>query len=111
MSLFPFVLEKPDGLRIAVRVTPGASRNAIGQGVALADDAAGGVRQALAVALAAPPVEGKANKALVAFLAHELGLAKRDVTLVAGMTGRVKKIDLRGNPTTLIAKLAALIGA
>ncbi len=43
------------------------------------------------VALAAPPVDGKANKALIAFLASTLGTARSEVRLLSGETGRRKR--------------------
>lgn len=73
-------------LRVGVRVQPRASR-----------DGVKGVREgALEVSLTAPPVEGEANSALVAYLAKRLGVAKRDVRIVQGETGRNKVLELRG---------------
>ena len=46
----------------------------------------------LRVRVTAPPVEGAANQALIRFLADELGVARRDVRLVAGAAGRQKLI-------------------
>lgn len=46
----------------------------------------------LRVRVAAPPVEGAANQALLRFLANELGIARRSVRLVAGAAGRQKLI-------------------
>ncbi len=48
------------------------------------------------VALTAPPVEGAANKALVAFLAKMLGVSKSSVMLVAGETSRKKIVSVEG---------------
>ena len=60
-------------------------------------DGVKGVREgALEVSLTAPPVEGEANSALVAYLAKRLGVAKRDVRIVQGETGRNKVLELRG---------------
>ncbi len=47
---------------------------------------------ALRVRLHAPPVDGKANLALMAWLAETLGLAKRDVVLVRGQTSKRKQL-------------------
>ncbi|WP_353138611.1 DUF167 domain-containing protein [Limnohabitans sp.] len=47
---------------------------------------------ALRVRLHAPPVDGKANLALIAWLARTLGLAKRDVELVRGQTSKRKQL-------------------
>ena len=49
---------------------------------------------ALKVRLAAPPVDGKANQALLAFLADQLGLAKRDIELVSGQSSREKRVRI-----------------
>jgi uncharacterized protein YggU (UPF0235/DUF167 family) len=46
--------------------------------------------------VAAPPVEGAANQALLRLLADELGVARRNVRLVAGANGRVKLIVVDG---------------
>jgi uncharacterized protein YggU (UPF0235/DUF167 family) len=48
------------------------------------------------VRVAAPPVEGAANQALVRVLAEELGVARRSVRLVAGAAGRQKLIVVEG---------------
>lgn len=44
------------------------------------------------VALAAPPVDGKANKALLGFVATALGVPKSDVRLISGESGRRKRL-------------------
>ena len=51
---------------------------------------------ALKVKVHAPPVEGKANEALCDFLAEELGLPRRAVSLVRGDTARQKVVRLTG---------------
>jgi uncharacterized protein (TIGR00251 family) len=48
------------------------------------------------VALTAPPVDGAANKALLAFLAKTLGVPKSSVTIVAGETSRRKAVEVVG---------------
>ncbi len=48
------------------------------------------------VKLTAPPVEGKANKALVQFIAKKLGKPKRDVEIVSGERSRLKSIKVQG---------------
>jgi uncharacterized protein (TIGR00251 family) len=49
---------------------------------------------AILVRLAAPPVDGAANDALVAFLADTLGLPRRDVTIVSGEKSRDKRVQI-----------------
>ena len=50
----------------------------------------------LRVNVAAPPVRGKANKELIAFLAQKLGLSKGDLTILKGHTSRNKVISITG---------------
>ena len=76
-------------MTIRVKVTPNARRDAL---VGWEDDPRAG--RVLRVRLRAPPAEGKANKALVAFLADRLGLPKSALTLVHGQTSRLKTIEL-----------------
>jgi len=71
-----------DGATFAVRVVPRASKNEI---VGIHGDA-------LKIRVAAPPVEGRANEALIAFLAKRLGVRKSQVEIVAGATSRRKMI-------------------
>lgn len=54
----------------------------------------------LKIRLQAPPVDGKANEALVAFLAREFGVAKSAVTLVRGHSSRQKTVKIE-QPQTL----------
>jgi hypothetical protein len=51
---------------------------------------------AILVRLAAPPVDGAANAALVAFLADALGVPRRQVAIVAGNTSRDKRVRIEG---------------
>ena len=74
------------GCVICVRVIPRASKNQI-QGV---------LGDALKIRLQAPPVEGKANEALVRFLADTLRLPARNIGLLSGATGRNKRLRLEG---------------
>jgi uncharacterized protein (TIGR00251 family) len=58
------------------------------------------------VALTAPPVDGAANKALVACLAKMLGVPKSSVTIVAGETSRKKSVRVEGiEPEEAIRRL------
>lgn len=66
---------------------------------------------ALRVRLNAPPVDGKANDTLVAWLADELDLPKRAVRLMHGQTGRRKTIELDAAPEAVAAWLARVLGA
>ncbi len=73
------------GSALAVRVTPRASRDEIAE--VLSD---GTIR----VRLTAPPVEGRANKALVKFLAKVLDVAPSRIEIVAGEGGRDKLVSI-----------------
>ena len=95
----------PGGIRVLVRAQPRASRSAV---VGAIDDGRGGI--ALKVAVAAPPVEGAANDAIVELLAEVFGVPRRAVTIARGDTGRNKQIDIAGiDESTALARLAGLI--
>jgi uncharacterized protein (TIGR00251 family) len=94
-----------DGVLLAVRLSPRASHDGI-EGIAA--DADG--RPLLKVRLTAPPVDGKANAALIAFLAKALELKKADITIRSGQSGRTKMLLLAGDDTGLISRLAGLAG-
>ena len=78
-------------VRLAVRLTPRGGREAI-DGWAVDGDG----RSYLKVRVAAPPVEGAANAALIAFLAKTLGVSRSSLTLVSGAGARLKLIDIAG---------------
>jgi hypothetical protein len=62
----------------------------------------------LKIQLAAPPVDGEANAALVGFLAGALGVRRADVALLAGETGRRKRVSVAGiAPAAAAAALLA----
>lgn len=88
------------GVRLAVRVTPRAARNGL-------DGKAPGPngRPALRLRVAAPPVEGAANAALVAYVAEALRMRKSDVSIVSGERGRSKLLELSGDAPTILARL------
>jgi uncharacterized protein (TIGR00251 family) len=95
--------ETPDGVELAVRLTPRGGSARI-EGVAEWDG-----QPCLKVRVAAPPVEGAANAALIAFLAKSLDLPRSSVTLVGGEQSRVKRLRLQG--PDLPGRLAALVPA
>jgi uncharacterized protein len=82
--------EHASGVTLAVRAQPGAKKTAItgvyGEGAAAQ----------LKVAVHAPPLEGRANQALIAFLAESFDLPKNAVELVSGELSRSKVLLLRG---------------
>jgi uncharacterized protein (TIGR00251 family) len=69
-----------------LHVQPGAART----------EFAGEYGGRLKLRLAAPPVDGKANEALVAFLAEYYGVPKRNVRILAGASSRRKRILIEG---------------
>ena len=73
-------------VELAVRVVPGASKNEI----------AGENAGVWKIRLTAPPVDGKANKALVEFLADKLKVNRSGVELVRGTTSRNKTVAIHG---------------
>ena len=79
-----------EGVTLAVRAQPGAKKTAI-TGVY-----GEGTSAQLKIAVHAPPLEGRANQALIAFLAETLGVAKNAVELKAGELSRSKVFLLRG---------------
>ncbi len=78
--------ESEDGIIIAIHAKPGAKTDAV----------AGLFGERLKIALAAPPVDGKANAKLAAFLAAKLGVTKSAVKLISGETGRDKRVAISG---------------
>jgi uncharacterized protein (TIGR00251 family) len=85
-----FVREHPDGCTLSVRVQPGAKRTAI-TGVY-----GEGEQAALRIALQAPPIDGRANEALIGYVAELFDLPRAAVTLTHGQTGRSKRLLLSG---------------
>jgi uncharacterized protein (TIGR00251 family) len=76
----------PGGCTLPVRVHPGAKRNAVG----------GAHDRALKVSLTTPPTDGRANVALLAFVAEKLGVARAQVTLLTGAASRAKTLRIVG---------------
>jgi uncharacterized protein len=89
-------------VRLAVRVTPSAGRSGVFGPVDIGDG-----RTALAVKLAAPPVDGAANEALIELLAGELGVARSAVSIVSGATSRLKVVRVADCPPARVAARAA----
>jgi hypothetical protein len=74
------------GAQFALRVQPRASRTAI----------AGVIGDAVKLAITAPPVDGKANQAVIEFLSDLFHVSKGSIEIVSGETGRNKLIAIRG---------------
>lgn len=74
------------GVRFTVRVQPRASR----------DEVAGPYGDAVRIRLTAPPVEGAANAALIAFLSRALGVPRSSVRITRGERSRTKVVEIAG---------------
>jgi len=84
---------------LAVSVQPNAKRTA----------AEGLHDGALRVRLCAPPVDGKANQLLIEWLADQLGVPRRAVTLVRGQTARRKWLAIDAAPEQVAQWLASVV--
>jgi uncharacterized protein YggU (UPF0235/DUF167 family) len=94
------------GITVAIRLTPKASRNAVG-GIAAGIDPSGQPLSALKVMVTAVPEAGRANEALIKLLAKEWKVAKSSITLVAGATDRNKVLHVAGDAADLMSRLAS----
>ncbi len=78
-------LRAGDGIiTLTLHIQPGAKKTEV----------AGLYGDALKIRLAAPPVDGKANAALIGFVADRLGVAKSAVSLKSGQTSRRKVLEV-----------------
>jgi len=91
----PFAAAR-DGVRLSVRLLPKAAASRI---IGLVDTEAG---VALKISVSAPPVDGKANEALLRLLAEALHLPRRDFTLTLGAADRRKLVHVSGDPLRLM---------
>lgn len=82
-----------------VSVVPGAKRT---EAIGLHD-------RALRIRLAAPPVDGKANEALLVWLAEQLHCARRDVRLLRGTSARRKQVAVGVAPERVVAWLKRVV--
>jgi uncharacterized protein len=84
----PFLLRSREGALLAVRITPKANRSQI----------LGVHGDELKISLNAPPVDGKANKALIALLAKTFLVPKSHIIIQSGTASRSKKILFASHP-------------
>ena len=90
----------PEGTILPVRAQPGSRRNEL----------RGEQDGMLKACVTQSPEKGKANKALLELLGHELSLRKSQLELVAGETSHTKRILVRGlSPAELAARIAAVL--
>ncbi len=94
----PIVKETATGITLSIHALPDSSRSEI---VGVHDGK-------LKVKIAAKSIDGKANKALVTFLATYFSVSKSAVTLIRGERSRDKVIAITGDPRLLITKLRTL---
>ena len=85
----------PDSqVKVTVRVYPNAARNEL----------LGSIDHVMQVRVSAPPVKGKANKELIAFLSQLLDVNKSQISIVKGQTARNKVIAIQGLSQEEIAR-------
>ena len=80
------IRESPGHVSFSIKVQPRARKNAI----------TGTVGDSLKISLTAPPVDGKANQAVIEFFADILKVPRASITIARGETGRVKLIRIAG---------------
>ena len=86
------ISDAPDGAVVTIRVIPRAGDSAI----------AGTRDNALLVRLAAAPVDGAANAALVALLAEAVGVPRRQLEVIAGARARTKRVKVLGVTASVV---------
>lgn len=86
------------GVTLRLHIQPGAKKTEV----------VGLHGEALKIRLAAPPVDGKANACLIAFLADRLGIAKSSISLVSGDTSRAKRVRISGVDPALLKRVFAI---
>lgn len=88
--------DKGGSVLLSIRVQPNSSKEGPGE---VQNDA-------LTIRLNAPPVEGRANEALIRFLSKRLAVAKSKVTIVQGKKGRNKLVTVEGlDPEEVMGRL------
>jgi len=93
-----WITEKENSLILTLRVVPRSSNNKID----------GLLGEALKVRIQAPPVEGKANAYLLKFLAKQWKVPRRSLVLLAGETGRNKRLEIVNPPDELRKELLSI---
>jgi uncharacterized protein (TIGR00251 family) len=96
----PCLSPRGDGVLLQLSVVPNARRTEVD---GLHDGA-------LRVRLAAPPIDGRANEALVAWLAKSLGVARRDVEVLRGESSRRKQVAIAVSAEEASRWLAGQLG-
>jgi len=95
-----------DGVRVAIRLTPRGRGDRV-EGVVRSPDGAA----VLQVSVTAPPVDGRANDALLKLLAKEWGVPRRDLAIVSGPKNRNKIVHVAGEPKVVMKRLGVALAA
>ena len=98
-----FFTPADNGVKLFVRLSPKAKREGV-EGVYTDPDGL----ERLKIAVNAPPVDGKANEALIKTLAKRLKIAKSAISLIAGATDRAKTLLIAGDAAEIAKKLEEL---
>lgn len=93
-----WIQNEGDAVWLRLHIQPGAKTSGF----------AGRHGDAMKIRLAAPPVDGKANKALLAYLADFCAVSKSSVELVSGHTSRAKRVRVSGLSAAALMRLQAL---
>jgi hypothetical protein len=83
------------GVTLRLHIQPGAKKTEV----------VGRHGEALKIRLAAPPVDGKANACLIAYLADQLGIARAAISLLSGDSSRAKRVRIVGVDTELVQRV------
>lgn len=81
-----FLSKRIDGVCLRIKVIPRASKT----------EFCGITGDEVKIKLRSPPVDGKANKALIEFLSESFGISKSSIELISGETSRNKRVLLHG---------------
>ena len=91
-----------NAVRLAIRLTPGAQKDSVEGSTGDADG-----KNWLRVRITAPPVDGKANQALIKFLSKRWRIPKSALEIAGGATSRNKILTIRGDVETIAASIKA----
>jgi uncharacterized protein (TIGR00251 family) len=94
----------PQGVTLAIRLTPKSSRDAV-EGIEASADG----RSHVKARVRALPSEGAANEALTELLAKWIRVPRRDVSILSGATSRSKIVLVRGEAEELLERLRSLL--
>jgi len=85
----PAIVQDAEGVIFTAKIVPGSRRTVV----------AGTLEDMIKIRVAAAPEKGKANQALIAFLAQELGVKKNAIEILSGHTHPVKQVRVAGIST------------